>query len=132
MPIEKLAGGSIICTGEGVNVFQLLAIKGALKLMRRHPRSEATMSKPKTFSRKDRDLLLRGANYYIDQRRVMGEHWEEWQAVRRLLAAADPAKEAVYRAVVKWRAARGLTRPKRGSPDANLFRAIERAERKKK
>ena len=34
MPIEKLAGGGIICTGEGVNVFQLLAIKGALKLER--------------------------------------------------------------------------------------------------
>ena len=33
MPIEKdEASGATTCTGEGVNVFNLLAIKGALKL----------------------------------------------------------------------------------------------------
>lgn len=99
------------------------------------------MSKPKAFSKKDRDLLLRGAHYYIDQRRVIGEHWEEWQAVRRLLAAADPAKEAelkklrsVYRAAKRWDAFMAQRRDD-GMPHeeiVGLRRAIERAERKKK
>ena len=91
------------------------------------------MSKPKAFSRKDRDLLVRGAHYYIDQRRVMGEHWEEWQAVRRLLAAADPAKEAVYRAAARWvkHCDEGHVVYHHDSLE-QVRRAVERAERKKK
>lgn len=37
---------------------------------------------------KDKDakkLLHQGAHYYLHERRVMGEHWEEWKAVEHVL-----------------------------------------------